>query len=171
MKRKIVSIFLIGMLLIISIVPAVYAKSATQRKQELEEQRQDAKDQKAEVTKEKQAVLEEIADLDDEIDKYEDQISELNTKIKNLQKSIASKEVEIKKLEKEYKEKEEAFRERMVAIYEAGQTTYLDVLLSSDSVVNFISNYYMISELAEADNEMMASIEAQQKKIEETKHS
>ena len=85
MKRKIVSIFLIGMLLIISIVPAVYAKSATQRKQELEEQRQDAKDQKAEVTKEKQAVLEEIADLDDEIDKYEDQISELNTKIKNLQ--------------------------------------------------------------------------------------
>lgn len=57
----------------------------------------------------------------------------------------------------------------MVAIYEAGQTTYLDVLLSSDSVVNFISNYYMISELAEADNEMMASIEAQQKKIEETK--
>ena len=169
MKRKIVSIFLIGMLLIISIVPAVYAKSATQRKQELEEQRQDAKDQKAEVTKEKQAVLEAIADLDDEIDKYEDQISELNTKIKNLQKSIASKEVEIKKLEKEYKEKEEAFRERMVAIYEAGQTTYLDVLLSSDSVVNFISNYYMISELAEADNEMMASIEAQQKKIEETK--
>lgn len=169
MKRKIVSIFLIGMMMMMSIMPAVYAKSATQRKQELQNKLSDAKDKRAEIRKEKQTVLDEIAKLDDEIDKYEDQISELNTKISNLQKSIASKEVEIKKLEKEYKEKEEAFVERMVAVYEAGQTTYLDVLLSSDSVVNFISNYYMISELAEADNEMMASIEAQQKKIEETK--
>ena len=74
-----------------------------------------------------------------------------------------------KKLEKEFKEKEEAFIERMVAIYEDGQTTYLDMLLSSDNIVSFISSYYMISELAEADKAMMDSIQQQQSKIEETK--
>lgn len=57
----------------------------------------------------------------------------------------------------------------MVAIYEDGQTTYLDMLLSSDNIVSFISSYYMISELAEADKAMMDSIQQQQSKIEETK--
>ncbi len=169
MKRKIVSIFLVVVLLGMCMIPIAYAKSATQRKKELEGQLNEAKEQKEEVTSEKKSVLKEIDKLNAQIDDYEIQIKELNTKISKLKKSIASKEIEIKKLEKEYSEKEEAFIERMVAIYEAGQTTYLDVLLSSDSVVSFISNYYMISELAEADNAMMEAIQNQQQKIEDTK--
>lgn len=169
MKRKIISIFLIGVLLTISAFPIVYAKSATERKKDLENQLSDVKEEKQEITNEKKSILKEIDKLGAQISEYEEQIDSLNTKINKLKKSITSKETEIKKLEKEYKEKEEAFVERMVAIYEAGQTTYLDVLLSSDSVVNFISNYYMISELAEADNAMMDAIQNQQKKIENTK--
>lgn len=169
MKRKIVSIFLVGILLMMSMIPIVYAQTAQEKKKELESQLSDAKEEKAEVTDEKNSILNEISQLDDKIDEYESQISELNTKISNLKKSITAKETEIKKLEKEYTEKEEAFLERMVAIYESGQMTYLDVLLSSDSVVNFISNYYMVSELAEADNNMMEAIQTQQQKIEEAK--
>ena len=169
MRRKIVSIFLIGILLMLSVIPVAYAQTAQEKKKELESQLSDAKEEKEAVTNEKKEVLKEIDKLDAQIDEYETQISELNTKISKLKKSIAAKEMEIKKLEKEYKEKEEAFLERMVAIYESGQMTYLDVLLSSDSVVNFISNYYMVSELAEADNNMMNAIQTQQKKIEDTK--
>lgn len=169
MKRKIVSIFLVGILLMISILPVVYAQTAEEKKKELESQLNDVKQEKEDVTDEKNSVLNEIGQLDDQIDEYESQISELNTKIDDLKKSITAKETEIKKLEKEYAEKEEAFLERMVAIYESGQMTYLDLLLSSDNVVNFISNYYMVSELAEADNSMMDAIQAQQQKIEETK--
>ena len=33
MKRKIISIFLIGMLLVVSIMPIVYAKTATEKKE------------------------------------------------------------------------------------------------------------------------------------------
>ena len=169
MKRKIVSIFLIGVLLLTLIMPSIYAKTAQEKKKELEGQLNDVKEQKEEVANQKSSVLKEINKLDEQIDDYEEEIDSLNTKINNLKKSISSKETEIKKLEKEYIEKEEAFVERMVAIYEAGQTTYLDVLLSSDSVISFISNYYMISELAEADNAMMEAIQNQQRKIEETK--
>ncbi len=125
--------------------------------------------QKAEVTSEKKTVLGEISDLNTKISTYEKEIGDLNTKISNLKKSITANEAEIKKLEKEFKEKQQAFIERMVAIYEGGQTTYLDVLLSSDDIVSFISNYYMIEELADADKTMMDSIQAQQTKIEQTK--
>lgn len=169
MKRKIVSIFLITIMLITVMMPVMFAKTAQEKKEELQDKLQDAKEEKAEIATEKKTILNEIKDLDVKIYDYEKEIDELNTKISKLKTSISANETEIKKLEKEYEEKEEAFIERMVAIYEAGQTTYLDLLLSSDDIVSFISNYYMINELAEADNAMLDSIEAQQKKIEETK--
>lgn len=170
MTRKIVSIILAILLIITVTMPTIFAKTAQEKKEELEQQLEDAKEEKEEVTEEKNSVLNEIAKLNEQISEYEDEIDELNAKIKSLEKSITVNKKKIKKLEKEYKEKEEAFLERMVAIYEAGQTTYLDVLLSSEDMVSFISNYYMISEIAEADKAMMDSITEQQTKIEETKN-
>lgn len=169
MKRKVISILLIIVLLIISMLPIVYAQSLGEKKSNLQGQLKQTQDKKEEISDEKKAILQQIDELDDQIGEYESQISSLNKKISDLKKSITAKEIEIKKLEKDYKEKEEAFIERMVAVYEAGQTTYLDVLLSSDSVINFVSNYYMISELAEADNAMMDAIQTQQRKIEDTR--
>lgn len=169
MKRKIVSIFLMVILLLTVAMPAIFAQTAQERKQELENKLDDVKDAKQEVTTQKNSVLDEIGELDSQIEEYETEITKLNKKITDLKKSIDKNEKEIKKLEKEFKEKEEAFVERMVAIYEDGQTTYLDMLLSSDNIVSFISSYYMISELAEADKAMMDSIQQQQSKIEETK--
>lgn len=168
MKRKIVSAILASMLIATTAMP-VFAQTAEQKKNDLEDELGTVKEQQEQVTSKKRSILNEISELEGQIEEYEAQIKALNTKITNLEKSITSKQKEIKKLEKEFKEKEEAFLERMVAIYEAGQMTYLDMLLSSDSVVNFISNYYMISELAEADKTMMDSIQAQQEKIEKAK--
>lgn len=169
MKRKIISIFLIGLLILTTTTHVIFAQTAQEKKEELENQLSEAEDEKKEVTNQKNTVLDEISELNSQISEYESQIKKLNTKISDLQKSIETNEKEIEKLEKEFKEKEEAFIERIVAIYEKGQTTYLDVLLSSDNVVSFISNYYMISELAEADKAMMDSIQEQQTKIENTK--
>ena len=169
MKRKIVSIFLITILLLTVTMPVIFAQTAQEKKEELENKLDDVKDEKKEVTTQKNDVLNEISELDSQIEEYESEIEKLNKKITQLKNSIEKNEKEIKKLEKEFKEKEEAFIERIVAIYEGGQTTYLDMLLSSDSIVSFISSYYMISELAEADKSMMDSIQQQQNKIEETK--
>lgn len=169
MKKKAISVLLITMFLILSILPIVFAKSANEKKKDLQNQINSQGEEKKKVTNEKRSLLEEIEQLNNKINEYEIQIDKLNSNIKNLKKSIVTKEIEIKRLEKDYQEKEEAFVERMVAIYEAGQTTYLDILLSSDSIVNFISNYYMVSELAEADNTMLNSIKEQREKIETVK--
>ena len=169
MKRKIVSIFLVIVLTFAMTISPVLAQTAQERKEELEEQRNDVKEQKKEVTSQKKTVMEEISDLEDQITEYESQISSLNSKIKELKKSIEKNEKEITKLETEYEEKQEAFIERMVIMYEKGQTTYLDALLSADSMVSFISSYYMINEMADADRTMMESIKQQKEKIEETK--
>ena len=56
-----------------------------------------------------------------------------------------------------------------VVLYEAGQTSYLEVLLTSKSITDFISKYYIMTEIAEADTNALKEIETARKQIEETK--
>lgn len=53
----------------------------------------------------------------------------------------------------------------------SGDIVYLDVLLSSNSVSEFISNYYLIGEIVRYDNELLENIENQKTQIEEIKNS
>lgn len=168
MKRKIISVFL-AILLIMTVTVPTFATSAQEKKEQLESELNDAKDEKEEVTSQKNQVLDEISELDAQIAQYESEIKKLNAKIEDLETSIEKKEKEIKKLEKESEEKQEILVERLVAMYEAGQTTYLDVLLSSDSIVSFLSNYYMVEQLAEADQSVIDAINQKQQEIEQTK--
>ena len=68
------------------------------------------------------------------------------------------KRKETKDLEKGTKKRQELLVNRLVAMYEKGQTTYLDVLLSSEDMTSFLSNYYRIQQIAEADQEVIDSI-------------
>ena len=54
-------------------------------------------------------------------------------------------------------------------MYERGQTTYLDVLLSSENITTFLSNYYRIEEMAEADQTVIDSIKTKQQETETKK--
>ena len=40
---------------------------------------------------------------------------------------------------------EELLKQRIVVMYEVGETTYLDILLNSKDLVDFLSNYYIIA--------------------------
>ena len=54
-------------------------------------------------------------------------------------------------------------------MYETGETSYLDFLLSSETLVDFISSYYLISEVADYDTKMLEQLDAHKKKIEAQK--
>jgi murein DD-endopeptidase MepM/ murein hydrolase activator NlpD len=51
-------------------------------------------------------------------------------------------------------------------MYEMGQTTYLDMLLHSKSLTEFLSNYYMISEIAKVDQDLIESFSETKAKVE-----
>lgn len=76
-----------------------------------------------------------------------------------------------KKLKKDYKNQEKLLKERLVASYEAGETSYLDFLLSSESLTDLISNYYLVEEIASYDAELLDKIEKEKKEIEQAKQT
>lgn len=121
------------------------------------------------IEKEKSETLNQVESLMGQISDYQTEIDELDSKISNLQTKIKDAEKQIKEDEEEYKRQQQALDERLVTMYENGEISYLDVLLSSSSLTDFISSYYIVSELTTYDTEMLKQVEEEKKKIENEK--
>lgn len=129
----------------------------------------ETKDKLEGVENERSQTMLEISKLNEQIYNLESQISDLQAEIEELEASISEKEKEIQQKQEEYDENFEKYKVRLVASYEAGQTTYLDVLLSSKKITDMLSNWYYLTELAKADKAFQESLLQQQEDIENSK--
>lgn len=127
------------------------------------------KARETEVEKIKDATLKEVEKLNIQITQYENQIEGLDTQINATNKKIAEAEANLKKSEEDYEKQQKALESRIVALYEAGETSYLDFILASENIVDLISNYYLASEIATYDTELLDSIEKEKQKIAKAK--
>ncbi len=127
------------------------------------------KARETEVEKIKDETLKEVEKLNIQITQYENQIEGLNTKIEAANEKISEAEENLKKSQEDYEKQEKALEARLVALYEAGETSYLDFILSSESLTDLISNYYLAAEIATYDTELLDSIEKEKEKIEKAK--
>lgn len=173
--KKIFAKILGGLIIIIFLLQfnvMVYADEITDLQNQQasnKEKLQDAEDQKEQVTQEKSKTLKQVEAIESEITDYESQINELDTKISDLNNQITDAENKINQKQEDYDKQQELLEKRLVVAYESGETTFLDMLLSSKSLTDLISNYYMVSQIAEADMNLMESIENEKKEIEEAK--
>lgn len=167
MKRKIISILLV-VILLQSMIFTVFATTQSDLNNAKDKLSEATKNKKA-VTAEKETVLNEIEELEDQIAEYEADIKSLNNKINKMEKNIKEKNKEIEALQKDYDEKQKLLEERLVAIYEQGRITFLDVLLASDNIWDYISMSSKVQQLTDADNEQMDKVEAQKNEVERAK--
>ena len=121
------------------------------------------------VQSELSTALIQVQKLNTNIETYQSQIEELDTKINDTQQELNQNREKLEDLEKSYNENYELLGQRIVALYEAGDTSYLDVLLQSNSIVEFISNYFLITQLAEYDSNLLDKIESEKNTVELTK--
>jgi len=121
------------------------------------------------VEQELTGTLAQIQKLNSEISGYENEISDLNTKIADVNGKIEQAETDLKKAEEDYAHQKELLEARLVAIYKSGDTTYLDVLLSSKDIADFISKYHYVEEIAKCDQNLLTQIEQNRVSIEENK--
>ena len=130
---------------------------------------ENVKDKKEEITEQKNKTVAEVEKLNSQISEYENQIAELDAKIGSLNTKIKEEQGKLDKAQEDYEKQQKIMEERLVIIQEAGETTYLDFLLSSESFTDFISNYYLVAELAEADTELLEKIQKQKEEIKKAK--
>ena len=121
------------------------------------------------VQSEISASLQKVQELNDSIAEYEKKYSDIQNQINSLEQEIANTNAELGTIEAEYERKDKLLKKRVVAMYEDGDATYLDVLLSSRSLIEFLSNYYMLEQIIELDNNMLDELEKQKNTIEKKK--
>lgn len=140
----------------------------TQR-DELQNQLSEANGELNEVQSNLSENLQQVEKLDEKISTVEQQLEEQESKITELKDSISKIESELNTVTEKYEKQRKLFEQRLVATYEAGETHYLDILLKSKSLSDFLSSYYIITELAELDNDLITELEEKKKTIDLSK--
>ena len=110
-----------------------------------------------------------VQETEDKVLEYEKQVKELGQKMSELQSSIDVATANLEIASQDYDAKSDMLAQRLVAMYEAGDTSYLDVLLKSSSLTDFLSRYYAIEELTKYDSELIDRVEKEKNNIEQTR--
>ncbi|MBQ2916716.1 MAG: peptidoglycan DD-metalloendopeptidase family protein [Clostridia bacterium] len=174
MKKKIIFVFLLVFVLLSSNIAITLAATKSElqnQQQEIQNQIDEAEEKQQEVGEKITEATKQIQELTAEINEYENQIEKLDEQLEGLEEDIEEAQEKLAEAEEKYDTQEEALKARIVAQYEAGETTYLDVILGGGSLWDMISNWQLVSDIAEKDNELLEQIEKNKNEIEEAKNT
>lgn len=169
------SLCIVLILLICFVTTFTYAEDENntvdlqQQRSNLQNQLNEANGQLNDVQSNLSENLQQIEKLDNKIEASEEKLAEQESKITELKDSISKIEEELNTTTEKYEKQKKLFQQRLVATYEAGETQYLDILLKSKSLSDFLSSYYIITELAEIDNDLIEELESKKKTIDLSK--
>ena len=159
MKKKFLAGFLIA-LMVLTLVPA-YAYA------DLNSDLEDINNQKDQVSND-------MAELEDSLEKQKAELDEIEAAVSAKEAEIADSEAEIQatkeKIEQTKKDIEKREKElglRLRTMYKNGSVGYIDVILGSGSLSEFLSNVSMVQRLYRSDQEIMEELEKQQQLLEQ----
>ncbi len=107
-------------------------------------------------------LVSQIEVLSKQISTYHSQISELST-------SIAEKQAVINTAKKKISKQMDYLKGRVRAIYMAGETSDLDIILGAKDFSDFIDKCDMVERLSQSDKEVISTVQTQLNKVQDEK--
>ncbi len=170
MKKSLIAISLVAIILFYnSITFADDITDLINKQNELQNQKSEADSQLGIVQEELSTNMQQVENLSQSMSEYQIQIDEWGKQIDVLNDSISEIQDKLDVAQKDYDEQEKLLETRLVTMYEAGDTSFLDFILSSKNIVDFISNYYLMAELTNYDEDLLEKIEREKSQIEQNK--
>lgn len=145
---------------------SVNTLSLNEQKEQVEEELKKSEEQLSYVQEELSTAVVQIQELDDRIQEYQKQLDEVNAQYKELQEKVQKTEEELNQAQTEYDKKLKLLQDRLVEIYKHGETSYLDVLLNSRSIIDFVSKYFVVQKIVEYDGKAIEQLEAKKNEVE-----
>jgi len=170
MKRlkKWLSLAVLSTFFLVSILP-VYADEIDDARNQLQDVGQKINAQQSKLNsaqKQEKTIMGQIQSIEKNIIQKENEIKTLEDKIEYLQTNIAITEENIELAEADLQEKNQQLSDRLVYIYEKGDLTYLEVLLSATDLKDFLTRYDLLNMIVEQDIALIESINQQKKTLE-----
>ena len=136
------------------------------QKNEIEEAIEENQAQIGVIEGELSSALEEVEEISCKILNKQTEINKLEAQELALIDYISETEESLAFWTERYYNQKEMLEKRLVAMYEMGEIKYLDVLLNSENISDFLSRYYLISEISEADVRLLKEVEQTKKQTE-----
>lgn len=166
--KKWLSLAVLSTFFLVSILP-VYADEIDDARNQLQDVGQKINAQQSKLNsaqKQEKTIMGQIQSIEKNIIQKENEIKTLEDKIEYLQTNIAITEENIELAEADLQEKNQQLSDRLVYIYEKGDLTYLEVLLSATDLKDFLTRYDLLNMIVEQDIALIESINQQKKTLE-----
>jgi murein DD-endopeptidase MepM/ murein hydrolase activator NlpD len=155
-RGTIIMLFLVVIVGILSIhTYATEIDKAKEEKKSLEQKKAETENKLKELEKDKSDILKYIEKLDKELNSLATEIEELETDIKNTEEelNVARKDLELAKITEA--SQYDIMKKRIKYMYENGESSYLDIILQSDSLSDVLNHVEYISKITEYDNSLL----------------
>lgn len=170
MKKRFVTIITIFVLLFCFYSFSVSnADTLSDQQQQIKEQKEQAEQKLEYVKEELSSRLVKIQELADNIQKSQNEIDGMEEELSTLQTKVEETTRKLKVVQNNYEENEKLLEERLVVLYETGDVAFIDILLRSANLIDFLSNYYTIEQIVQNDTELLETIEKERAEVENTK--
>lgn len=170
MKKIVLTFITILTIIILTTAIPLYSYAVSQSdKDALQDKINNAKSELKNIQNSQKNAESELEKLTIQVMDAESELDSLKAELSELESSIETKESEITEKQAEIKRKEKLLQERIVALYEAGDSTYLDVLLGSDSLLDFLSKYEIVQQIVDADTALITDLDNDKKTLENEK--
>lgn len=172
MKKRKSFISVIAILVVVVFVITFIASVFPINAVTLEEQRQKAREGKNAAEQELSSIKSQLKTAEADRDNLNNEISSLSSEINKTQAEInqtdiklAAKEAELASAEAACEEQFSSFKTRARVMYENGPSTYVEMLFSSGSFSEFLSNVEIISNLLDYDEKVLNERKAVREEI------
>ena len=138
----------------------------------LDKIKKDIKDKQQELEKGKaqeKELAKQIQELEVAIGTAENQLDGLRTKITDTEGRIVTAEADLKKAQDEVDTQNANLNIRLRTMYKNGSIGFLDVLMGSGSISEFINNMDMVKKVFSSDKDVLADLQKAYNKIDKKK--
>ena len=149
---------LLSLILVLSMGSASYVY-AGQTISDVQNELDDVEDEKAQVKSD-------LAKVASDIKNMQATVTTLNSNIKTTAAEIANTEKKIEKKKKDMQQREKGLNQRLRVMYKNGSVGFLDVLLGSGSISEFLSNMEMIQRIYANDVKVMETLQEEHEELE-----
>jgi len=168
MKQRVTAVLVVMIFLMGAIIP-VYADEITEKQQQLQDVGRQINEQNQKLNnakKKEKTIVGQVLSLEKDMKKTQDQIENLSNQVDVLQSNISVTENEISIMEADLEKQTEILSQRLVFIYQEADVSYLEVLLSSEDIKDFLTRYDLLNRILDQDREMIESINRQKKDLD-----
>lgn len=157
-KSRRIAVSVLALLLGTAPVLGAYAKSmdeAQKEKESLENDLEEAKKLIDSLEGSKDDIQGDVDKLDDRLSEIADKVKELESQLQEKRNAIADTETALSEAQTREEEQYEAMKKRIQFLYENGQSSYIELLFSSESFAEFLNAAEYITQISQYDRKML----------------